>query len=261
MIVKYLENILFRMLSTAQISDSCFLCTGKYTSCCRHSLVTEVQQKLEIVIANETNSRVSWKQYQVMKSLIVIIIRAVYVQSFLIHRNSRSVLKHVARRSRLLNTESDHISSGLIHQSKTLENDDKILRDVPRQDDKVSMDRRSLFIQSMALAVSSWTFNSIPVSAGLVFFPCVKGLMNTYHLMRAGESLLETQDIFSTNALFLTNHEDVLSPRGIEQVQSQCKSMIEKDIIPSVVKYSLAAKAVETANIIASELKVCYVSV
>lgn len=39
---------------------------------------------------------------------------------------------------------------------------------------------------------------------GLVTFPCPAGsLMNNYHIMRAGQSLLEEKNILSTNPLFL----------------------------------------------------------
>jgi hypothetical protein len=47
---------------------------------------------------------------------------------------------------------------------------------------------------------SSYVANAL----GLVTFPCPQGsLMNTYHLMRAGQSLLEEKNILSTNPLFL----------------------------------------------------------
>ena len=40
-------------------------------------------------------------------------------------------------------------------------------------------------------------------SANLVQFPVTYDMMNTYHVMRAGESILDQQDIISTNQLFL----------------------------------------------------------
>lgn len=91
---------------------------------------------------------------------------------------------------------------------------------------------------------------------GLVQFPCNHRLMNTYHFMRSGQSLLESEDFISTNPLLLTNREDALSPLGIHQVQDACKSMMALDINPSVVKYSLAAKSIDSANIVASEMKI-----
>lgn len=38
---------------------------------------------------------------------------------------------------------------------------------------------------------------------GLVQFPCKNGLMNNYIFMRSGQSLLEEENVFNTNPLFL----------------------------------------------------------
>lgn len=92
---------------------------------------------------------------------------------------------------------------------------------------------------------------------GLVQFPCPKGeLANTYHILRAGQSLMEAQDILCTNALFLTNHEDGLSELGVVQVEQACEEMRLRGINPSVVKYSLASKCIDSANIVATNLLV-----
>jgi hypothetical protein len=92
---------------------------------------------------------------------------------------------------------------------------------------------------------------------GLVQFPCPKGeLANTYHILRAGQSLMEAQDILCTNALFLTNHEDALSELGVVQVEQACEEMRLRGINPSVVKYSLASKCIDSANIVATNLLV-----
>jgi hypothetical protein len=92
---------------------------------------------------------------------------------------------------------------------------------------------------------------------GLVQFPCPPGeLANTYHMMRAGESILEAEGILSTNPLFLTNREDALSELGIMQVEEACNEMLSRGINPSVVKYSLASKCIESANIVATTLMV-----
>lgn len=46
--------------------------------------------------------------------------------------------------------------------------------------------------------------SNVANAMGLVTFPCPEGsLMNEYHIMRAGQSLLEEQGIISTNQLFL----------------------------------------------------------
>lgn len=96
-----------------------------------------------------------------------------------------------------------------------------------------------------------------PASARLVQFPCEEGdLMNTYHLMRAGESLLEQDDILGTNPPFITNREAALSDVGIQQVQQACRDMIKRDVNPSSVRFSLAAKCIDTADMIATEMKV-----
>ncbi|KAL3758579.1 hypothetical protein ACHAWU_008333 [Discostella pseudostelligera] len=92
---------------------------------------------------------------------------------------------------------------------------------------------------------------------GLVQFPCQPDyLANTYHMMRAGESRLEAEGILSTNPLFLTNQDDSLSDLGKIQVEASCNEMLVLGINPSVVKYSLASKCIETANIVASTLMV-----
>lgn len=92
---------------------------------------------------------------------------------------------------------------------------------------------------------------------GLVQFPCPEGkLLNTYHMMRAGESGMEEQDVLWTNPLFLTNHEDALTELGRVQVEEACNDMMAKGINPSVVKYSLAAKSIETSNIVATTMMI-----
>ena len=42
-----------------------------------------------------------------------------------------------------------------------------------------------------------------PSFAGLVQFPCDYVLMNKYHFMRAGESLLESENVLSTNPMYM----------------------------------------------------------
>lgn len=115
--------------------------------------------------------------------------------------------------------------------------------------------RRSLLSSASILGLALLS-KPLPSHAGLVQFPCNYDLMNTYHLMRAGESLLESEDILATNPLFMTNRDNALSRTGIEQVEAACIDMMENDVNPSVVKYSLAAKSIDTANIIASQMQV-----
>ena len=62
--------------------------------------------------------------------------------------------------------------------------------------------RRTMMKATITLAFTL-LFDTQPSRAGLVQFPCNYELMNTYHFMRAGESLLESEDIISSNPLFL----------------------------------------------------------
>jgi len=128
--------------------------------------------------------------------------------------------------------------------------------------DSASCNRRNFFQRvvttstTMTLLLTS-SSSSLPAHArGLVSFPCTGPLLNIYHIMRAGTSLLEEEDIWSTNPLFLTNREAALSETGVAQVQAACKILQAADINPSVMKYSLAASAVDTAMVIRDELKV-----
>jgi broad specificity phosphatase PhoE len=90
-----------------------------------------------------------------------------------------------------------------------------------------------------------------------VKFPCNDyEFQNTYHFFRAGESLLEEEGIWSTNPLFLTNREAALSPKGIEQVEEMCKKLRSDGVAPTIVRYSLAASAIDSSNIIGRELKI-----
>eukprot|EP00986_Skeletonema_menzelii_P008323 scaffold3470_cov149-Skeletonema_menzelii.AAC.3 len=92
---------------------------------------------------------------------------------------------------------------------------------------------------------------------GLVHFPCREGvLMNKYHLMRAGQSGLEEQNILSTNPLFLTNTEDGLTELGRIQVEEACNQLMANNINPSVIKYSLASKCIDSSNAVANTLMV-----
>ena len=60
---------------------------------------------------------------------------------------------------------------------------------------------RSLFDCAL-FAVGSFA-GTKEASANLVQFPVTYDLRNTYHIMRAGESILDQEDIMSTNPLFL----------------------------------------------------------
>ena len=90
---------------------------------------------------------------------------------------------------------------------------------------------------------------------GLVRFPCTKPLQNVYHLMRAGATLIAEDDVWSTNPLFLTNREAALSEAGVAQVLKACDQLQTANISPFVIRYSLAASAMDTANLVKSQMK------
>ena len=115
---------------------------------------------------------------------------------------------------------------------------------------------RRNFIFSIPLMAGIHTALPKVANAGWVSFPAKQGLSNIYHIMRAGESLLEGDNILATNPMFLTNRENGLSPIGEEQVHEACRFMDEQGINPSVVKFTLAANSMDTADIVAMDLKV-----
>eukprot|EP00980_Cylindrotheca_fusiformis_P010634 scaffold2366_cov115-Cylindrotheca_fusiformis.AAC.8 len=119
-----------------------------------------------------------------------------------------------------------------------------------------SMFRRKFLAQVSSIVPMLAVAPSLSQARGLVQFPCTKPLYNTYHAMRAGQTLLEEEDILTTNPLFLTNREAALSDKGIVQVQEACQFLERNQINPSVIKYSLAASAMDTMSIVKEELKV-----
>lgn len=119
-------------------------------------------------------------------------------------------------------------------------------------DSDLSSSHRRLFLLTAPLTLFSGALSAD--ARGLVKFPCEQ-LSNKYHLMRAGTSLLEEENIWSTNPLFLTNREDALSLAGQEEVVSACKKIANMDHLPTVVKYSLAASCIDTSNIVGQELR------
>lgn len=121
---------------------------------------------------------------------------------------------------------------------------------------KNGVDRRGFFGSVGTVVALPFLFAPSSQAMGLMQFPCREALANTYHFMRAGENLMEADDIWSTNPLFLTNREAALSPEGIKQVEEACRMLREQDVNPSIVRYSLAASTMDTTNILGTELKV-----
>ncbi|GKY99871.1 hypothetical protein MPSEU_000940800 [Mayamaea pseudoterrestris] len=130
--------------------------------------------------------------------------------------------------------------------------------------------RRLFFITSLAIVSSLYLPQQQTVAPalarGLVMFPCKPGsLHNTYHFLRSGTSMMESQDILSTNPLFLTNrNDDALSLLGQEQVLEACQELLiananvessTQSLLPTLIVHSLAASSMDTANLVASQLK------
>lgn len=147
----------------------------------------------------------------------------------------------------------------LRHFSSSKSNDDEQEHDEPSPPSTLT---RPDFLRSVGIVAASTasalTTNPPEASAGLIQFPCTK-LQNTYHLLRAGQSLLEEEDILATNPLFLTNRECALSDLGVQQIEQVCEYLNRGDDVvsaPTVVRHSFAAAAIDTANIVGRELRI-----
>ena len=169
--------------------------------------------------------------------------------SFLVYSFCGSQCKFDQKIAGSLKKQSQGPQTPLYHHSHKIS-------DVETKIDCEESIHRRRFISQLSLAVSSLTYPLPANSRGLVQFPCTTPLLNTYHLMRSGNSLIEENDIIETNPLFLTNREAALSENGIAQVQAACQIMEENQINPSVIKYSLAASAMDTTAIVKERLKV-----
>ena len=117
--------------------------------------------------------------------------------------------------------------------------------------------RQILSIPAIVVGLSSLEPTQPVHARGLVQFPCTESLGNTYHFMCAGQSLLDEQDIWSTNPLFVTNREAALSDLGIQQVEdSIAQQLIPNNINPSIIRYAIAASSTDTTNLVARALNV-----
>eukprot|EP00978_Attheya_sp_CCMP212_P003573 scaffold7494_cov55-Attheya_sp.AAC.5 len=121
----------------------------------------------------------------------------------------------------------------------------------------VSIRSRRRILLSLPLVLAGGVAQQEPANArGLVQFPCKERMSNTYHIMRAGQSILEENDQWETNPMFLTNRAAALSTTGAEQASEACKKMKAHGVDPSVVVYSIAANSLDTANTIVDEMEV-----
>mmetsp|Transcript_37887 Transcript_37887/g.43275 ORF Transcript_37887/g.43275 Transcript_37887/m.43275 type:complete len:364 (+) Transcript_37887:109-1200(+) len=110
-----------------------------------------------------------------------------------------------------------------------------------------------LFSPSLALLFSQSAAHG---QGGLIKFPCTRPLGNTYHFIRAGQTLLEAEDILSTNPLFVTNREAALSPKGVKQVEQAATFLKSNNIFLTSIRFAIGANSAESADIIGRELNV-----
>ena len=122
--------------------------------------------------------------------------------------------------------------------------------------EKKDLTRREVLSLPTIIGISSLLLADTAQARGLVQFPCDEPLENTYHFMRAGQSLLDQDDIWSTNPLFVTNREAALSETGIAQVEETVQLLKANNINPSIIRYAIAASSTDTSNIVARELRV-----
>ena len=53
-----------------------------------------------------------------------------------------------------------------------------------------------------------------------------------------------------------TNREAALTEKGMEQIESTCQFLKSEEVAPTVVRYSLAAAAMDTTDIVGRQLKI-----
>ena len=192
-------------------------------------------------------------------ALILIAIR-LHVVSSLVLNSWGSRRRHFLPHRALQSIQNQHTSCTNNIPLQSHGNIQNIDDDIPPNED--SEQTRRSFLSSSSLISSSIILGSsnpsttIANARGLVRFPCKEPLLNTYHFMRCGLSELEIEDIWSTNPLFLTNREAALSELGDEQVREACRFIKENASQPTVVRYSLAAASIDSANIVGDELKI-----
>lgn len=120
-------------------------------------------------------------------------------------------------------------------------------------------------VAAAAAAASPLTTPPPPAHAGgLLQFPvggagpASQPLKNRYHFMRAGPSELEMDGIYSTNPLFLTNRENAMDEESGRALVLEALAKIKRDaagLSPTVAYHSLAANSMDTADLVARELK------
>lgn len=177
-------------------------------------------------------------------------------EGILLPRHHCSTQPPIYRRLTSVRRSADESHSGAYQDPAERRNETVTDRPLP-----LPPRRRELFLRSavailLGSASTTMLLPTVPSYArGWVQFPCTQPLLNTYHFMRTGTSLLEAQDIWSTNPLFLTNRDDALAPEGEVQVVQACDLLRASQHSPTVVRYSLAASCMDAATLVSRELK------
>lgn len=155
---------------------------------------------------------------------------------------------HLARAFTVARLPSKHHILGLSWTSKQqrLSSNRRRLQASRRHDDDDDgtvddPSRRQAFLAA-AVPTLSLLSTPLPALAALLQFPC-PNLKNRYHFMRAGLSELEAEDLYASNALFLTNRENALvdSNEARKPIIEACRIMRDAGQLPTVAYHSLAA--------------------
>jgi broad specificity phosphatase PhoE len=164
----------------------------------------------------------------------------------------RSILNPTQIQKRYCSGEVSSSSFLTILNAKSKQYTDTTANNDDEEEEQVPGGRRRFLLSVPLIFLAP----KVVQARGLVRFPCEEdSLLNSYHFLHAGTSLLEEEGIWSTNPLFLTNREDALSPAGQEQVEAACRAFIQDNFSsPTIVKYSLAAKCIDSSNIVGREL-------
>ena len=107
-----------------------------------------------------------------------------------------------------------------------------------------------------AVAISALTLgNPTTVQAGMLTFPLKYPLKNNIVVVRAGESIADSNGIIETAPIKKLRQDNALTPKGRMQVVETAKQLRE-NFQPSYVWTSNTERAYETAALIASELDI-----
>ncbi|CAB9526129.1 Pfam:PGAM (Partial), partial [Seminavis robusta] len=150
--------------------------------------------------------------------------------------------------------------SGSLLLASANDNDDTT-NEHPSHDDSSlssSTGRRGFLATTSAALLTGLSVNVQPAHAGLMQFPCIRPLKNRYHFMRAGPSELEVNGVYSTNSLFITNRDNALAdtPAARRIVLDACEVIKASPNFPTVAYHSLAANGMDTADMMATELRI-----